>query len=137
MKTNTPSLILVSMLAGVAFLQPAQAVVPPPDGGYPGFNTAEGTNALKNLTTGVGNTAVGWFSLKSDTDGSLNTAVGAGTHRQPGRGACHGGEGHGAGGIHLPAFRPVPAGAGRLGRRHHLRDEEAHEHLPQAIGPEV
>ena len=79
MKTNTPSLILVSMLAGVAFLQPAQAVVPPPDGGYPGFNTAEGTNALKNLTTGVGNTAVGWFSLKSDTDGSLNTAVGAGT----------------------------------------------------------
>jgi hypothetical protein len=79
MKTNTPSLILVSMLAGVAFLQPAHAVVPPPDGGYPGFNTAEGTNALKNLTTGLGNAAVGWYSLFSNTDGSFNTALGAGT----------------------------------------------------------
>src|SRR5439155_872542 len=53
--------------------------VPAPDGGYPGFNTAEGQNALFNLTTGVGNTAVGWFSLRSDIDGSYNTAVGAGT----------------------------------------------------------
>ena len=79
MKMNTPSLILVSMLAGVAFLQPAQAVAPPPDGGYPGFNTAEGTNALKNLTTGIGNAAVGWYSLFSNTDGSFNTALGAGT----------------------------------------------------------
>jgi hypothetical protein len=57
---------------------PAQAVVPPPDGGYPGFNTAEGQNALFNLTTGVGNTGVGWYSLWSNTDGSYNTAVGAG-----------------------------------------------------------
>jgi hypothetical protein len=38
----------------------AQAVVPPPDGGYSNFTTAEGTNALKNLTTGAANTAVGW-----------------------------------------------------------------------------
>ena len=43
------------------------------------INTAEGQNALFNLTTGVGNTAVGWFSLWSETDGSYNTAVGAGT----------------------------------------------------------
>ena len=57
----------------------AQAVVPLPDGGYPGFNTAEGTNALKNLTTGQGNTAVGWYSLFSNTDGSYSTGVGAGT----------------------------------------------------------
>jgi trimeric autotransporter adhesin len=56
----------------------AKAVVPPPDGGYPGFNTAEGQNALFSLTTGVANTAVGWFSLFSNTDGSFNTAVGAG-----------------------------------------------------------
>lgn len=79
MKMTTPSLILISMLTGVAFLQPAQAVAPPPDGGYPGFNTAEGTNALKNLTTGVGNAAVGWYSLFSNTDGSFNTALGVGT----------------------------------------------------------
>jgi uncharacterized coiled-coil protein SlyX len=57
----------------------ARAVVPAPDGGYRNFNTAEGSNALKNLTTGVGNAAVGWFSLFSNTDGSFNTALGAGT----------------------------------------------------------
>jgi hypothetical protein len=55
------------------------AVVPPPDGGYPGGNTAEGQNALLNLTTGGFNTAVGFFSLRNDTIGSFNTAVGAGT----------------------------------------------------------
>src|SRR6266508_6822606 len=57
----------------------AFGVVPAPDGGYPGFNTAEGQNALFSLTTGVGNTAVGWYSLWSNTDGSFNTGVGAGT----------------------------------------------------------
>jgi hypothetical protein len=62
-----------------AVLPKAQAVTPAPDGFYPGFNTAEGQNALFSLTTGSANTAVGWFSLKSDTDGSFNTAVGAGT----------------------------------------------------------
>jgi hypothetical protein len=67
------------LLACFGFLPGAQAVVPPPDGGYPGFTTAEGANALKNLTTGIGNTAVGWFSLFSNTDGNFNTSVGAGT----------------------------------------------------------
>ena len=55
------------------------AVVPAPDGGYPGENTAEGQNALLSLTTGTFNTAVGFRSLTSDTDGGFNTAVGAGT----------------------------------------------------------
>jgi Chaperone of endosialidase len=62
-----------------AFLPVAKAVVPPPDGGYPGFNTAEGQKALFNLTTGFANAGVGWYSLWSNTDGSYNTAVGAGT----------------------------------------------------------
>ena len=53
-----------------------QAVTPPPDGGYPGGNTAEGQNALLGLTTGTYNTAVGFSSLKSNTMGSLNTAIG-------------------------------------------------------------
>jgi hypothetical protein len=57
----------------------AQAVVPPPDGGYPGFNTAEGQKALFSLTTGTGNVAVGWGSLYSDAEGSLNTAIGTGS----------------------------------------------------------
>jgi hypothetical protein len=56
----------------------AQAVNPPPDGGYPNFTTAEGQNALFSLTTGSANTAVGWFSLWGNAEGSFNTATGAG-----------------------------------------------------------
>jgi hypothetical protein len=80
LKTITRSLILIALLLlCVGFLEKAHAVVPAPDGSYPGFNTAEGQNALLHLTTGTGNTAVGWFSLDSVTTGSFNTAVGAGT----------------------------------------------------------
>jgi uncharacterized coiled-coil protein SlyX len=87
MKTETEKmnmkpkhLILVGvLLTYLALSQQTQAVVPPPDGGYPGFNTAEGQNALFSLTSGGGNTAVGWYSLFSNTDGSFNTGVGAGT----------------------------------------------------------
>ena len=69
--------ILIGILC-IGLLPRAQAVVPPPDGGYPNFTTAEGTKALFNLTTGSANTAVGWFSLFSNTEGSFNTATGAG-----------------------------------------------------------
>jgi len=55
------------------------AVVPPPDGGYANFTTAEGTNALLNLTSGAANTGLGWSSLLNVTTGSFNTGVGAGT----------------------------------------------------------
>jgi len=53
-------------------------VVPPPDGGYPGGNTAEGASALASLSTGTFNTAVGFLSLRSNTNGRFNTAIGAG-----------------------------------------------------------
>ena len=72
-------LLIAGVLACFGFLSKAEAVVPAPDGGYPGFNTAEGQNALFSLTTGVANTAIGWYSLWSNTDGSYNTGVGAGT----------------------------------------------------------
>ena len=73
------ALILIPfVLICVATLPGAHAVSPPPDGGYPGFNTAEGQNALFSLTTGAANTAVGFRSLFSDTEGSFNTATGAG-----------------------------------------------------------
>src|SRR5512132_42970 len=78
MRTTIRSLGTVVFLC-LLFLPQAQAVVPPPDGGYPNFTTAEGQNALFSLTTGAANTAVGWFSLKSVTTGSFNTGVGAGT----------------------------------------------------------
>jgi hypothetical protein len=54
-------------------------VVPAPDGGYPGGNTAEGQNALFSLTTGGFNTGVGFFALRANTSSRFNTAVGAGT----------------------------------------------------------
>src|SRR5437763_5820099 len=57
----------------------AFGVVPAPDGGYPGANTAEGTKALLSQTTGGYNAAIGWLSLESLTTGSFNTGVGAGT----------------------------------------------------------
>ncbi len=66
-------------LACFALLPLAQAVVPAPDGGYPGGNTAEGTSALLGLTTGTYNTALGLYSLRAVTDGQLNTGVGAAT----------------------------------------------------------
>jgi len=67
------------LIASAAFLPTARALNPPPDGGYPGGNTAEGQNALIRLTTGTYNTAVGLFSLRALTEGKFNTAVGAGT----------------------------------------------------------
>jgi trimeric autotransporter adhesin len=73
----TALLIIASALAWLRLSPSTQAVVPPPDGGYPNFNTAEGEDALFNLTTGGYNTAVGWVSLWSNRTGNLNTAVGA------------------------------------------------------------
>jgi Chaperone of endosialidase len=70
---------ILSWIACLGLFPNARAVVPPPDGGYPGFTTAEGQKALFNLTTGSANTAVGWLSLFSNAAGSFNTATGAGT----------------------------------------------------------
>jgi hypothetical protein len=84
MKTTTLSanlrkrLLLIPLLA-CSLLTSAEAVSPPPDGGYAGGNTAEGQTALFSLTSGMYNTAVGLFSLRNVTGGSFNTALGAGT----------------------------------------------------------
>jgi hypothetical protein len=80
LKTTIQSLTRVALaLLGFVLLPRAQAVVPAPDGGYPNFTTAEGTNALQHLTTGAANTGVGWASLFSNTAASFNTGVGAAT----------------------------------------------------------
>src|SRR5436189_1317209 len=75
---NTIFTTITLALGFFALLPLAQAVVPAPDGGYPGGNTAEGQSALLSLTTGGFNTAVGFLSLRSDTTGQLNTGIGAG-----------------------------------------------------------
>jgi hypothetical protein len=81
MKIPTKSIdlaIALLALTSLTLLPKMQAVNPPPDGGYPNFTTAEGTNALQNLSSGAANTALGWYSLFTDSTGSFNTGVGAG-----------------------------------------------------------
>ena len=71
------------VLAGLALLPAPNAfgVTPAPDGGYSGANTAEGTNALFQLSSGINNTAIGDYALRENQTGSLNTAIGAGALR--------------------------------------------------------
>src|SRR2546430_438203 len=71
--------LLISLtLASFALSPTARAVSPPPDGGYPGGNTAEGADALFSLVIGAGfdNTAIGFDALYANTFGGQNTANG-------------------------------------------------------------
>jgi hypothetical protein len=76
-KDTTILLVFIALaLACFTLSTTVRAVDPPPDGGYPNQNTAEGENALFSLTTGINNTAVGFRALFSDINGDNNTAVG-------------------------------------------------------------
>ena len=77
LKKATPTFLALALVC-FALAPLAQAVSPPPDGGYAGGNTAEGQSALLSLTTGTYNTAVGFLSLSANTTNTFNTAVGAG-----------------------------------------------------------
>src|SRR5229473_1301942 len=71
--------LLLALALACFALSPAPkafGVSPPPDGGYPNNNTAEGTDALLNLTTGEDNTAIVSGALFSNTTGNFNTATG-------------------------------------------------------------
>ena len=71
-------LFLVPLTLACFGLSPAvRGVTPAPDGGYTSWNTAEGENALFNLTSGGFNTAIGAHALHEDTTGQGNTAIGA------------------------------------------------------------
>jgi hypothetical protein len=76
LKKTTPLFLVALGLAWLGLSPALQAVMPAPDGGYPAQNTAEGQNALFNLTTGSRNTADGFEALMSNTSGSWNTADG-------------------------------------------------------------
>ena len=67
----------VSLACFTGFAPKAFGVSPPPDGGYPNKNTAEGHDALFSLTNGTSNTANGHAALKANTTGDRNTANGA------------------------------------------------------------
>jgi hypothetical protein len=77
MKTRVSFVLVAFSFVCVGVLRNAQAVNPPPDGGYPGKNTAEGQDALFSLTTGHSNSANGFAALKANTTGDRNTANGA------------------------------------------------------------
>ena len=79
-KSNSLFVIAFS-LACFAVVPTAWAVTPAPDGGYPGGNTAEGTNALFSHTSGLYNTAVGLNALYADRTGGRNTGLGFQTLR--------------------------------------------------------
>jgi hypothetical protein len=77
MKIRIPPFLSALLIVYLELVPQAQAVSPPPDGDYPGGNTAEGQDALFSLTTGTYNTAVGSLSLRATTIGSSNTANGS------------------------------------------------------------
>ena len=74
------ALLMIPLALACFVLSPqAQAVDPPPDGGYPNQNTAEGEDALFNLDASQGhdNTAIGFGALFHTTTGFANTAIGS------------------------------------------------------------
>jgi trimeric autotransporter adhesin len=71
---NASTFCALLVALGFLVLCPLVAAIP-----LPGFNTADGQNALSRVTSGSANSAAGWFSLFSDAAGSFNTASGAGS----------------------------------------------------------
>jgi trimeric autotransporter adhesin len=77
MKTIIKTIYVAVVGVSLACFTKALGVTPPPDGGYPGKNTAAGQDALFSLTNGNANTAIGFSALKANTNGDRNTANGA------------------------------------------------------------
>jgi len=80
-KLKTTTLLVIPLvLTGLALLPRAQAETQAeavtPQLALPGFNTADGFNALDSITSGVLNSGFGAFALEDDTTGSHNTALG-------------------------------------------------------------
>ena len=76
LKKANPLFLVAVACFGFSPMAHALLPPPPPDGGYPNGNTAEGTNALFNVTSGSANTAIGFQALHENTIGINNTAIG-------------------------------------------------------------
>jgi hypothetical protein len=66
-------LVFLVVLACFALSPSAPAVTPARDGGYFGGSTAEDTDALFSLPTGLDNTAIGFQALYSSKSGAANS----------------------------------------------------------------
>src|SRR6266481_904949 len=108
------SFLILLLLACIGVASKVKAVSPPPDGGYPGGNTAEGQAALFNLTTGTGNTATGFKTLFRNTTGFSNTANGNAALFSNTTGEGNTGIGQGALSSNTTGAANVAVGAGAL-----------------------
>ncbi len=71
---------LLSALVCFGLCQQLQSATDTPDpGAKPLSNTADGTNALLSITTGLYNSAFGFDAVLSNSDASFDTGIGAGT----------------------------------------------------------
>ena len=77
MKTIIKTIYLAVVGVSLACFTGFQAfgVTPPPDGGYPSKNTAEGQDALFHNTTGSGNTAMGCRYARQQHNRQRQTAT--------------------------------------------------------------
>ena len=76
-KTILVSFLIAFVVVCFGVLPKTQSVDPPPGGGYPGSNTAAGNDALFSLPIrggGHSNTAIGSRALGNNTSGPGNTA---------------------------------------------------------------
>ena len=108
------SFLILLLLACIGVASKVEAVSPPPDGGYPGGNTAEGQAALFSLTTGTGNTATGFKALFRNTTGFSNTATGNGALFSNTTGEGNTAIGQAALSINTTGVANVAVGAGAL-----------------------
>jgi hypothetical protein len=77
-RTTILPLFIAFALACFGLSPRAQALNPPPDGGYANATTAEGKGALSSVSLRANNnTALGFDTLFNDTSGSHNTATGS------------------------------------------------------------
>jgi len=111
-RIKLPSLVAVICFT---FASVILAVDPPPDGGYPKGNTAEGEDALLNLGRGESNTALGFHALTNNRKGNRNTAVGASALETLSAGADNTAVGLGALGNAIHADTNTAVGSSALG----------------------